>query len=114
MWCCPKCKAGIRIFDVHTTVVTYVDGTEVDGDMEWGRRKRSGMHLLRLGRHCWRSVRRRSGMRPYLISERSNLVCDFFLPRFFPFGKTSSSRIDHNLRKNYAGRGLPCLLRASM
>ncbi len=35
MWCCPKCKSGIRIFDVHTTIVTYADGTEVDGDMEW-------------------------------------------------------------------------------
>jgi len=35
MWRCPKCKAGIRIFEVHTTIVTYSDGTEVDGNMEW-------------------------------------------------------------------------------
>jgi len=32
---CPKCKAGIRIFDVRTTVITYPDGAEA-GDLEWG------------------------------------------------------------------------------
>lgn len=35
MWRCPKCKAGIRIFDVRTTVVAHPNGTEVDGDLEW-------------------------------------------------------------------------------
>ena len=35
MWRCPKCKASIRIFDVRTTIVTYPDGTEVAGDVEW-------------------------------------------------------------------------------
>jgi len=36
MWRCPKCKAGIRVFDVRTTVVTYPDGAEA-GDLEWGQ-----------------------------------------------------------------------------
>jgi hypothetical protein len=35
MWRCPKCKAGIRIFDVRTTAITYADGAEA-GDLEWG------------------------------------------------------------------------------
>ena len=35
MWRCPVCKASIRIFEVQTSVVTYPDGAEVDGDLEW-------------------------------------------------------------------------------
>ncbi len=35
MWRCPMFKSSIRIFNVRTSVVTYPDGTDVDGDMEW-------------------------------------------------------------------------------
>lgn len=36
MWRCPKCKAGIRIFDARTTVIIHTtDGAE-PGDLEWG------------------------------------------------------------------------------
>ncbi len=35
MWRCPKCKAGVRIFDVRTVVVTHHNGPEVAGDLEW-------------------------------------------------------------------------------
>lgn len=35
MWRCPLCKASIRILAVRTTVIAYLDGTEIDGDMEW-------------------------------------------------------------------------------
>lgn len=35
MWRCPRCNDSIRIFNARTTIITYFDGTEVDGDMEW-------------------------------------------------------------------------------
>ena len=35
MWRCPKCHEPIRIFNVTTTVISYPDGTEVDGDVNW-------------------------------------------------------------------------------
>ena len=35
MWRCPKCKDRVRIFGVRTTVIVCLDGTEIDGDIEW-------------------------------------------------------------------------------
>lgn len=36
MWRCPKCHLAIRIFNVTTTVISYPNGADVDGDLEWG------------------------------------------------------------------------------
>jgi hypothetical protein len=35
MWCCPKCKSEIRIFNARTTVLVYQDGCEQDDGFEW-------------------------------------------------------------------------------
>jgi hypothetical protein len=35
MWCCPRCKNVVRIFDAKTTVLVHDDGCEQDDGFEW-------------------------------------------------------------------------------